>query len=79
MTKLIKGGTVVTHDRTFKADVFVQHDRIVALGPDLSHDADHTIGAAGCRCSTNSVTCPSPKVADNDCSIPSAGSSNQPR
>ena len=48
MTKLIKGGTVVTHDRTFKADVFVQHDKIVAVGADLAHDADHTIDASGC-------------------------------
>jgi dihydropyrimidinase len=48
MTKLIKGGTVVTHDRTFKADVFVQHDKIVAVGPDLAHDADHVIDASGC-------------------------------
>ena len=48
MTKLIKGGTVVTHDRTFRADVFVQHDKIVAVGPDLAHDADHTIDASGC-------------------------------
>ncbi len=48
MTKLIKGGTVVTHDRTYKADVFIQHDKIVAVGPDLTHDADHTIDATGC-------------------------------
>ncbi|HSG94142.1 MAG TPA: dihydropyrimidinase, partial [Afifellaceae bacterium] len=48
MTKLIKGGTVVTHDRTYKADVFVQHDKIVAVGADLSHDADHVIDASGC-------------------------------
>ncbi len=48
MTKLIKGGTVVTHDRTYRADVFVQHDKIVAVGPDLSHDADHVIDASGC-------------------------------
>ncbi len=48
MTKLIKGGTVVTHDRTYKADVFVQHDKIVAIGPDVSHDADHIIDASGC-------------------------------
>ncbi len=48
MTKLIKGGTVVTHDRTYKANVFVQHDKIVAVGPDVSHDADHIIDASGC-------------------------------
>jgi len=48
MTKLIKGGTVVTADRSWKADVFIQHDKIVAIGPDLTHDADHVIDASGC-------------------------------
>jgi dihydropyrimidinase len=48
MTKLIKGGTIVTADLTYKGDVFVQHDKIVAVGPDLSHDADHIIDASGC-------------------------------
>ncbi len=48
MTKLIKGGTIVTHDRTYKADVFIQHDKIIAVGPDLSHDVDHIIDATGC-------------------------------
>ncbi|WP_128290772.1 dihydropyrimidinase [Afifella aestuarii] len=48
MTKIIKGGTVVTADRTYKADVFIQHDKIVAIGPDLNHDADHVIDATGC-------------------------------
>ena len=48
MSKLIKGGTIVTADLTHKADVFVQHDKIVAVGPDLRHDADHVIDASGC-------------------------------
>ena len=48
MSKLIKGGTVVTADLTTKADVFVQHDKIVAVGPDLDHAADHVFDASGC-------------------------------
>ncbi len=48
MSKLIKGGTVVTADLTTKADVFVQHDKIVAVGPDLDHAADHILDASGC-------------------------------
>ena len=48
MSKLIRGGTVVTHDQTYKADVFVQHDKIIAVGPDLPHEADHIIDAEGC-------------------------------
>ncbi len=48
MSKLIKGGTIVTADMTYRGDVYVQHDRIVAVGPDLSHDADHIIDASGC-------------------------------
>ncbi len=48
MSKLIKGGTVVTADLTTKSDVFVQHDKIVAVGSDLDHAADHVIDASGC-------------------------------
>jgi dihydropyrimidinase len=48
MSKLIKGGTIVTADLTYRGDVFVQHDKIVAVGADLSHDADHVIDASGC-------------------------------
>ena len=48
MSKLIKGGTIVTADLTFKGDVFVQHDKIVAVGTDLEHDADHVLDASGC-------------------------------
>ena len=46
MTKVIRNGTIVTADRTWKADVLVQHDRIVAIGPDLH--ADHELDATGC-------------------------------
>ena len=46
MSKVIKNGTIVTADRTWKADVLIQHDKIVAIGPDLH--ADHEIDATGC-------------------------------
>ena len=35
MSKLIKNGTVVTADLTYKADVFVQHGKIVEIGQNL--------------------------------------------
>ena len=38
MTSVIKGGTVVTHDLTYKADVRVEGGVITAIGPDLSGD-----------------------------------------
>jgi dihydropyrimidinase len=46
MSKVIKNGTIVTADRTWKADVLIQHDKIVAIGPDLH--ADHELDATGC-------------------------------
>ncbi|MBZ9754052.1 dihydropyrimidinase [Mesorhizobium sp. ESP6-5] len=46
MTKVIKNGTVVTADRTWKADVLMQHGRIVAIGSDLH--GDHEYDATGC-------------------------------
>jgi dihydropyrimidinase len=48
MSKLIKGGTIVTADVTFKADVFVQHGKIVAIGENLKETADHVLDASGC-------------------------------
>ena len=35
MSKVIKGGTVVTADLTYEADVLIDGERIVAIGPDL--------------------------------------------
>ncbi|WP_367718525.1 dihydropyrimidinase [Nitratireductor sp. GISD-1A_MAKvit] len=46
MSKVIRNGTIVTADRTWKADILVQHDRIVAIGHDLN--GDHEIDATGC-------------------------------
>ena len=46
MSKAIKNGTIVTADRTWKADVLIKHDKIIAIGPDLH--ADHELDATGC-------------------------------
>ncbi|MEO0624034.1 MAG: dihydropyrimidinase [Pseudomonadota bacterium] len=45
MTKVIKGGTVVTADRTWTADVLVDGEVIREIGPDLS--GDEVIDAEG--------------------------------
>ena len=45
-SKVIKGGTVVTADLTFEADVLVEGGRITAVGPNLS--GDEVLDAAGC-------------------------------
>lgn len=46
MTKVIKSGTIVTADRTWKADVLFKHGKIIAIGPDLH--GDHEFDATGC-------------------------------
>lgn len=46
MTKVIRNGTIVTADRTWKADVLMQHGRIVAIGQGLH--GDHEYDATGC-------------------------------
>lgn len=46
MTTLITNGTVVTADRTWKADVLVDGERIAAVGPGLAGDS--VIDATGC-------------------------------
>ncbi|MBN9252881.1 MAG: amidohydrolase family protein, partial [Mesorhizobium sp.] len=46
MSKVIKNGTIVTADRTYKADVLIQHGKIIGIGPDLH--ADHEFDATGC-------------------------------
>ena len=48
MSKLIKNGTIVTADVTYKADIFVQHGKIVAIGENLKEAADHILDASGC-------------------------------
>ena len=46
MSKVIKGGTVVTADRSFKADVKIEKGVITEIGSNLS--ADETLDADGC-------------------------------
>jgi len=46
MTKVIKNGTIVTADRTWKADVMMRDGKIVAIGADLH--GDHEYDATGC-------------------------------
>ncbi|MGB3875504.1 MAG: dihydropyrimidinase [Shinella zoogloeoides] len=46
MSKVIKGGTIVTADLTYKADVKIEGGKIVGIGPDLS--GDEVLDAAGC-------------------------------
>lgn len=38
MSKVIKGGTVVTADRSYRADVLIEGETIAAIGPNLSGD-----------------------------------------
>src|SRR3954447_16349309 len=46
MTTLITNGTVVAADRTYKADVLIDGERIVGVGTGLTGDT--VIDAAGC-------------------------------
>jgi len=46
MNTVIKGGTVVTAERTFAADVLIEKGTIVDVGPGLS--GDETLDADGC-------------------------------
>ena len=46
MSKVVKGGTIVTADRSWKADVLIEGGRIAAIGPDLKGDT--VLDAAGC-------------------------------
>ena len=45
MTTVIKGGTIVTADLTYKADLLIDGEKIVAIGPDLA--GDEVIDASG--------------------------------
>ncbi|NDV85774.1 dihydropyrimidinase [Aurantimonas aggregata] len=45
MTTVIKGGTVVTADLTYKADILIDGETIAAIGPDL--EGDTVIDASG--------------------------------
>ena len=38
MTTVIKNGTIITHDLTYKADVLIQDGKIIEIGKNLSGD-----------------------------------------
>ena len=46
MSTVIKGGTIIAADRTYKADILIEGDTIAAVGDGLS--GDETIDASGC-------------------------------
>jgi dihydropyrimidinase len=46
MTTVIKNGTIVTHDRTYKADVLIDGGKIVEIGENLN--GDEQLDATGC-------------------------------
>ena len=46
MSIVIKNGTVVTADLTYKADVLIEGERIIEIGADL--DGDEVLDATGC-------------------------------
>ncbi len=46
MSVLIKNGRVVTATDDYVADVFIEKDKVVAIGKDLKHNADTVIDAA---------------------------------
>ncbi len=46
MSTVIKGGTIVTADLTYTADVKIEDGRIVEIGPNLS--GNETLDASGC-------------------------------
>jgi dihydropyrimidinase len=46
MTKVIKNGTIVTADLTYKADVLIENGTIIEIGPNLSGDEE--LDATGC-------------------------------
>ncbi|MDQ7848940.1 MAG: dihydropyrimidinase [Armatimonadota bacterium] len=47
MRTLFRGGTVVTAERTFAADVLVDGERIAAIAPELSADGAPVVDASG--------------------------------
>ncbi|MCW2923836.1 MAG: phenylhydantoinase [Thermoleophilia bacterium] len=47
MKTVISGGTIVTASETYRADVLIEGERIVAIGTDLSEGADRVIDATG--------------------------------
>lgn len=48
MSKLIRGGTVVTASDTYQADILIQGERVVAIGEHLEADGAEIINVSGC-------------------------------
>ncbi|MBZ0217922.1 MAG: amidohydrolase family protein, partial [Fimbriimonadaceae bacterium] len=46
MSKVIKGGKIVSADHTYEADILIEDDKIAAIGKDL--DGGEVIDATGC-------------------------------
>ncbi|MDP1575840.1 MAG: dihydropyrimidinase, partial [Cypionkella sp.] len=46
MTTVIKNGTIVTADLTYKADVLIDQGKIIEIGPNLK--GDRSLDASGC-------------------------------
>ncbi|VAV88548.1 Dihydropyrimidinase @ D-hydantoinase, partial [hydrothermal vent metagenome] len=46
MSTVIKNGTIVTADRTYKSDVLIENGKITDIGPNLS--GNETLDATGC-------------------------------
>ena len=46
MSKVIKGGSIVSADHTYEADVLIEGDKIAAIGKNL--EGEETIDASGC-------------------------------
>src|SRR5215210_9320128 len=44
---LFTGGTIVTADGSFEADVLVEDEKIVALGTDIAANGTETVDASG--------------------------------
>lgn len=47
MSVLIKNGHIVTASEDFKADIYIEGEKIVAIGKDLKYDAKKVIDASG--------------------------------
>ena len=47
MTKVIKGGTIVTADREWKADVLIENEKIKQIGENLKGDHISAFGVNG--------------------------------
>ena len=47
MSILIKNGRVITASEDYTADIFIEKEKISAIGKDLKYDADEVIDASG--------------------------------